>query len=145
MEDLILLERRVTYIEDFIFLSDVEEVWSPTAALSGLGSGVISTGFTHNFWGIGNLDHSQTLTNGTTYYLIYGSQYEPLTYYVGESTLGTLWIETPGTPARIYTMPIRFDATGIYFRPSEQLTNLPVGTSFKFTQALILVGPEDIV
>jgi len=140
--DLTEILNRLTVIESFLYLSDVTELWSPTPSLSGLGAGVIHSGYTYNFWGIGTLDHQQTLTNGTTYYLIYSSQYEPLTFYQGESTIGTLCIETPGTPARTYTMPIRFDATGIYFRPSEQLTNLPVGTTFKFTQALILVTPD---
>ncbi|MCL2574344.1 MAG: hypothetical protein FWE34_07335 [Defluviitaleaceae bacterium] len=149
------LERRVTILEkeivniytiihrleSFIYLSDVEELWSLTPALRGLGSGVIHSGFTYNFWGIGALDHVQTLTNGVRYYLITASQYEPLTYYQGEPTLGTLWIDAPGRA--IETMPIRFDETGIYFIPTTQMTNLPVGTVFKFTQALILVSPDE--
>jgi len=128
---------RIEIIESFLYLSDIIEVWSQLPALLGLGVGIIYSGYTYNFWGIGRLDHVQTLTNGSTYYLITSSQFLPLTYYGGEPTLGTLWIEPPG--AAIITMPIRFDATGIYFIPPSQMTNLPIGTTFKFTQALILV------
>jgi len=138
--EIVKIYSRIAYIESFIYLSDVEQLWSTTPAMFGLGSGVIHSGFTYNFWGIGALDHVQTLTNGATYYLIRANQYEPLSYYQGEPTLGTLWIDEPGSAIR--TMPIRFDASGIYFIPTTQLTNLSVGTTFKFTQALILVTPE---
>jgi len=140
-KEIINIHNEIIRIESFIYLSDVEEVWSLTPAMMGLGAGVIHSGFTYNFWGIGVLDHVQTLTNGSTYYLVTAAQYEPITYYQGEPTLGTLWIDAPGSAIR--TMPIRFDETGIYFIPTTQLTNLPIGTSFKFTQALILVTPDE--
>ncbi|MCL2675434.1 MAG: hypothetical protein FWE84_02430 [Firmicutes bacterium] len=138
-QDIIDINYRISVIESFIYLSDVVEIWSLNPSLSGLGIGVIYAGFTYNFWGIGALDHQQTLTNGNIYYLITSAQYPPLTYYQGDTTIGTLWIETPAHT--VYSFPIRFDATGIYFRPDTQLTNLPVGTTFKFTQTLILVQP----
>jgi len=145
--DLTELENQITniinqinYIEQFIYLSDVIEIWSTAPALIGLGSAVIHSGYTYNFWGIGSLDHQQTLVNGTTYYLINSSQYTELTYYQGDTTIGTLWIETP--TGIVYNMPIRFDDTGIYFTPSNNINNLPIGTTFKFTQALILVNPS---
>ena len=103
-------------------------------------SAVIHAGFTYNFWGIGALNHVQTLTSGVRYYLITSVQYPELLFYQGDTTIGTLWIETPG--GNVYSLPIRFDSTGIYFTPSSNYTNLPVGTTFKFTQALILVTPE---
>lgn len=134
------MNEEITYIKNFIYLSDGTQIWSPTAQLSGLGSAVIHSGYTYNFWGIGALDHQQTLNNGATYYLILSSQYNELTYYSGDTTIGTLWIETPSED--VYTLPIRFDRTGIYFTPTSQMTNLPVGTTFKFTQALILVDPN---
>jgi len=139
-QEIINIKTEIIRIESFIYLSDVEELWSTTPAMMGLGAGVIHSGFTYNFWGIGYLDHVQTLTNGATYYLVRASQYEPLSFYQGTATLGTLWIDIPGSA--IQTMPIRFDNTGIYFIPTTQLTNLPIGTTFKFTQALILVDPE---
>ena len=135
------IENRLTYIENFIYLSNVTEYWSQTAALLGLGCAVIHSGFTYNFWGIGALNHQQTLNNGQTYYLITSAQCPELLFYQGDSTIGTLWIETPG--GSVYSLPIRFDATGIYFTPNSQLTNLPIGTTFKFTQALILVDPDN--
>jgi len=150
------LESRVTYleksvtelyeqvycIEEFIRLSTVTEMWSPTIELSGSGAAVIYSGVTYNFWGTGALDHQQTLNNMTTYYLITSDQYTNLTYYQGEATIGTLWIETPF--GENYALPIRFDNTGIYFTPNIQLTNLPIGTTFKFTQSLILVSPDGL-
>ena len=138
-EEVISITTQITYIENFIYLSGLSQIYSPTLELSGLGAAVIRSGYTYNFWGIGALDHQQTLSNGTTYYLIYGSQYTELEFYEGDTTIGTLWIETP--TGNVYTLPIRFDTTGIYFIPNSQLTNLPMGTTFKFTQALILVDP----
>ncbi len=71
---------------------------------------------------------------------IEGDQYPELANYQGDTTIGTLWIETPA--GVVYSYPIRFDRTGIYFTPNNQLTNLPAGTTFKFTQALILAPPK---
>ena len=136
-EQILDLYEIIRIIEDFIHLSDVIEVWSLTTQLLGLGTGIISSGYTFNFWGIGALNHQQTLTNGTRYNLILSSQFPELLFYQGDTTIGTLWIETP--TGNVYSLPIRFDATGIYFTPMTQLTNLPIGTTFKFTQALILV------
>ena len=130
---------QVQTIEEFIHLSEVTEIWSPTPELSGLGAAVISSGFTYNFWGIGTLNHQQTLNDGQIYYLINSSQYTPLTFYQGDSTIGTLWIEAPPPVASMFSFPLHFDATGIYFTPDTTYANLPVGTSFRFTQALILV------
>jgi len=129
-------------IENFVHLSDVTEIWSLSAELAGAGVAVISSGFTFNFWGIGTLNHPQSLNSGETYYLITGSQFAPLTLYQGDSTIGSLWIETPA--GAVYSLPVRFDATGVYFTPSTTYSNLPVGTSFKFTQALILVSNNAI-
>ena len=127
-------------IEQFLQLSNVTEMWSPTIELSGTGVAVIYSGYTYNFWGIGALDHQQTLNSMTTYYLITSDQYPTLELYQGEATIGTLWVETPF--GETYSLPVRFDNTGVYFTPYAQLTNLPVGTTFKFTQSLILVDPD---
>jgi len=126
-------------LESFVFLSDVVQVWSTTTQLLGAGVGVIHAGFTYNIWGIGALDHQQTLNVGQTYYLIQGSQIPELAWYQGETTLGNLWIETPG--GNVYNLSIRFDSSGIFFTPINQMSNLPIGTVLKFTQALILVDP----
>jgi len=126
-------------IEQFVHLSDVSEIWSNTAEISGLGAAVINSGYTYNFWGIGTLNHQQTLNAGTVYYLIESSQFNPLTFYQGDSTIGTLWIETPAPSSSVFSLPIRFDDTGIYFTPDTTYVNLPVGTIFRFTQSLILV------
>ena len=135
------MSSQINSIEQFVHLSDVTNIWSTTPELSGLGAAVINSGYTYNFWGIGTLNHQQTLNQGTTYYLIDSSQFQPLTYYQGDSTIGTLWIETPEPSSSMYSLPIRFDATGIYFVPDINYLNLPVGTTFRFTQSLILVDP----
>ncbi len=141
-QEVINLQQQITTSQNFIYLSDITYIWSTTTQLLGLGAAVIHSGYTYNFWGIGALDHQQTLSNNTTYYLIHGSQYPELAFYEGDTTISTLWIETPA--GNVYTLPIRFDATGIYFAPNSQLTNLPIGTTFKFTQALILVEPDAV-
>ncbi|MCL2170437.1 MAG: hypothetical protein FWB74_10505 [Defluviitaleaceae bacterium] len=127
-------------IEQFVHLSDVSEMWSVAPELLGLGAAVISSGYNYNFWGIGTLNHQQTFMAKSVYYLVTSDQFEPLTYYQGDSTIGTLWIVTPAPMSESFSMPIRFDETGIYFAPDEELTSLPVGTVFRFTQSLILVG-----
>jgi len=139
-EQLPILFNEISKIERFVHLSDVTSIMSQTAELSGLGVAVISSGYTFNFWGIGTLNHMQTLEAGQTYYLIESSQYEPLSYYQGTATIGTLWIETPGTPISLFSVPIRFDGTGIYFSLDSTYQNLPIGTTFRFTQALVLVN-----
>ena len=135
--DIVTIQKEIINILDFINLSDVSTVWSLTTALSGLGVSIIHSGHTYNFWGVGALDHTQTLTNHIRYNLILGNQFEPLTWYTGDSTIGTLWIETPNGDT--YSSPLRFDQTGIYFMLGNNITNLPPGTTFKFTQALILL------
>ena len=127
-------------IKNFINLSDVTYIWSTMTQLRGLGAGVIHSGYTYNFWGIGALDHVQTLNNSTVYMLITSDQCPELKWYHGESIIGTLWIETP--TGNVSSMPIRFDDIGIYFTPTSNMSNLPIGTTFKFTQALILVPPQ---
>jgi len=140
--EIINLFQQLQDIEEFVHLSDVTEIWSLLPALSGLGAAVITSGYTYNFWGIGTLNHQQTLNMGERYYLIESDRYLPLTHYQGNSTISTLWIETLGPSPAIYSLPIRFDASGIYFTPDATYSNLPAGTTFKFTQALILVSPD---
>lgn len=134
-----LLWAAIYQIQDFIRMSDITEIWTPTPALYGLGVGVIHTGYSYNFWGIGALDHQQTLANNTRYDLIFSTQYEPLTWYQDTLTVGTLWIQTPGGITNM--LPIQFDSTGIYFYTTSNIPNLPVGTTFHFTQPLILIPP----
>ena len=132
------IDNHMQELHDALYLSDIVEIWSQTPELLGLGTAVIRIGFNYNFWGIGALDAPQVLDAGTVYYLAKSSQYTPLTYYQGDSTFGTLWIETPNGSATKY--PIRFNSTGIYIVPDSQLA-LPAGTRFLFTRLLILVEP----
>jgi hypothetical protein len=129
-------------ISHFVHLSEVETISSDTPELAGISVSVIFSGYTYNFWGVGTLSAQQTLTAGQTYMLIDSGQYPPLGFYQGDATIGTLWIETPPPTSNIYYLPIRFGDTGIYFRPPTTYANLPTGTAFKFTQALILVEAE---
>jgi hypothetical protein len=138
--DLASLESRITNIENFVYLANFSEIWSLTPELSGLGIGVIHTGYTHSIWGLGSLNHQQTLVNGEIYYLITSSQYPALLLSQGDAEIGTLWIETP--TGNLYSTPIRFDETGIFFKTNNQLTNLPIGTTFKFAHTLLLVDPD---
>ena len=62
-------------------------------------------------------------------------QYPELAKYSGAATVGTMWLTEPDGTRR--SVPIFFDATGVYFTPAEDIS-LPAGTTFNFTQLLIL-------
>ena len=135
------LQAQVNGIESEITVSEVITIPSPTMALIGLSTSVISIGKQFNLFGTGHLNTGVTLTNGTTYYLLtqnvagYPKQFTPLDYYLGDPAVATLWI-TSGTNA--YSLPLFFDATGAYFRPTTQLTGIQAGATFSFTMLLIL-------
>jgi len=133
------ITNRIENIDQFVHSVDITNLQSQSSELSGLGADVINSGYMYNFWGTGTLDHQQTLNAGSVYYLINSSQFEPLTYYQGTTTEGTLWIETPAPYTEVYSLPISFDATGIYFSPDTSYADLAIGTIFRFTQSLILV------
>ena len=124
-------------IQNFVQLSDTKTFYSPNP-LDGVGVSVIYSGYTYNFWGIGSLNHQQPLTAGQTYYLLTNAQFDTLQLYKGQTTISTLWIEEPN--GNVISLPLRFDGSGIYFRPITNL-DLDAATMFKFTQALILTGP----
>ena len=146
MDTLSQLESRLeTVVEEmrtFVYTSEYTEVWSTDSRLFRLGAGIVRTGITHSFFGIGQLDHTQTLTSGTTYTLILGSQYAPLTWYVGDATYAQMWIDAPGRA--LISIPIHVDASGIKFTMPSQESGLPVGTRIRFTVALVLIPPDGI-
>jgi len=143
------IETNIKNIEHFVFLSDVT-TYRATTTFLGATVSVINAGHTYNFWGSGALTSLVTLSNNTTYYLAYSGQPDPfippalpnripeLVWYQGSSTIGTMWIET-AAGAVIATIPLRFDETGIWFRTTTNIGDIPAGSTFKFTQALILV------
>ncbi|MDL2274284.1 collagen-like protein, partial [Oscillospiraceae bacterium OttesenSCG-928-G22] len=117
--------------------------WSVTArfpvdpTLLGIGVSVITNGYDYNFWGTGSLTNAQTFNEGQAYYLMTASQYPEIAKYTGAPTVGTLWLTEPdGTMTSI---PIYFDNTGVYFTPPQTIS-VPIGTTFSFTQFLILAG-----
>jgi hypothetical protein len=63
------------------------------------------------------------------------AQFSPLDYYLGDPAVCTLWI-TAGSNA--YSLPLRFDGTGIYFTPTTQMSGISAGSTFSFTMLLIL-------
>ncbi|MDR0947550.1 MAG: hypothetical protein LBM87_07415 [Ruminococcus sp.] len=111
-------------------------VYSQTPALQGIGTSIIKTGATYNFWDTGTLTNPVSLNNKQTYYIATSDQIPALKDFKGTPTVTTMWIQEPdGT---LYTQPINIDTTGIYFTPSSSINGLPSGTTFKFTQPLIL-------
>ena len=65
------------------------------------------------------------------------SQYPTLANYTGLPTVGTIWFKQPdGTTISI---TVYFDNTVVYAEPTENIS-LPAGTTFNFTQLLILVS-----
>jgi|GEM_PF-683706 len=131
---------RIQKIEHYLHMSEVTEILSLTPELAGLGAAVIYIGYNYNFWGIGTLIEDVILSEGESYYLIKSDQYEPLTYYQGDPTIGTVWIETPGMSAKKY--PLHFDSSGIYLIPEDDLS-LSAGAKFSFTRGLILVNSNE--
>ena len=132
------LFQQLQAIENFVEPSNVDDFLSPQYELAGLGVSVIHSGYTYNFWGTGTLNSGHSLGTADTYYLLRDYQYAPLQLYQGDPTIGTLWILLPSPPGDVYSVPVRFDGTGIYFNPTMGLPSLPAGTAFRFTQALIL-------
>ncbi|MDR0914346.1 MAG: collagen-like protein [Oscillospiraceae bacterium] len=133
---IVSLENQITNIIHSITPSAVRTVYSDEPALIGIGSSVIQTGSTYNYWGVDTLAAPTSLNNKQTYYIATTDQLPELKDYQGSPTITTMWIVTPN--GNTYTQPVYFDETGVYFTPSSSLNNLPLGTSFKFTQALIL-------
>jgi len=130
---------QVDGLEQFVHLSEINEIWSETLEILGVGAAVICSGYTYNFWGVGALSQPHTLVADVDYYIIDSTQFTPLQQYVGDATIGTLWIDTQTTLPDTFSLPIRFDSTGIYFKLDANY-NLPAGAILRFTQALILVG-----
>jgi len=130
---------QVDGLEQFVHLSEISEIWSETEEILGVGAAVIRSGYTYNFWGIGALSQPQTLVADVDYFIIDSTQFEQLQQYIGAATIGTLWIDTHTVLPDTFSLPIRFDSTGIYFKPDINY-NLPAGAVLRFTQALILVG-----
>jgi len=144
----ISLQDQIHAIETFVQLSEVFTFPAPLPLgesppqVNGLSVSVIQSGYMHNFWGSGSLRHSMNLSNHQTFYLmdmIAPSFYQPLQYYQGTPTIGTLWIQTPS--GTTYTFPLEADAGGIRFTTDQSVNNLPIGTTFRFTLLLILVPP----
>jgi hypothetical protein len=104
--------------------------------LTGIGTSVIEIGDTYNYWGIGDLDNSESLQNGQTYYIATADQFPELADYQGAPTITSLWVQEPGQEP--ISVPAYIDNTGIYFHPTNTLNKLDAGTTFRFTQSLIL-------
>lgn len=122
-------------LKNFVHLSDVRNYMSSTPQLAGLGVSVINSGNTFNFWGTGYLTNAANLSG--TYYIVTSSEAPELAWYQSTATIGTLWIEQMGATT---SYALRFDASGIYVTFQTAQTFTP-GTSFKFTQALVLIPP----
>jgi hypothetical protein len=116
--------------------SAVRTVYAADPVITDIGTSVIQTGNTYNYWGTGELDKQTSLANGQKHYIATAAQLPELADYKGDSTITTMWIQEPD--GSTYTIPVYMDETGIYFTPTNSINNLPAGTSFKFTQSLIL-------
>ena len=136
--ELTTIQNRIDQIQLFNHQTRIYNACSIDEMLLGLCTSAISIGNNYNLWGEGELDTTQDFdARSGPYYLLHASQLPPLECYQGGSTLGTLWIKTPD--GGVYTMPLYFDADGIYF---YNFTMNPIhalaGTTFNYTQLLIL-------
>ena len=132
------LLQNIQIVESFVYMSDVTTIMSETPEFLGLGVSIINLGYKYNFWGIGSLDADDTLVAGNAYYLITGAQFPPLANFMGDPTIGILWIED--LDERLFKYPLHYDGNGIYFTPNITM-NLVAGTKFSFMQMLILIEP----
>ena len=119
-------------------MSDVTTIMSETPEFLGLGVSIINLGYKYNFWGVGSLTDDDTLIPGNVYYLITGEQFPPLANFLGDPTIGILWIED--LDEHLFKYPLHYDGNGIYFTPNTTM-NLVAGTKFSFMQMLILINP----
>jgi hypothetical protein len=130
------LETMVKNIIQEITPSEIRTQYTNDPTIVGVGTSVIKTGSTYNYWGIDSLANDISLDNKKKYVIMTSDQFPELKDYQGSPTITTMWIVTPD--GLTYQQPVYFDSTGIYFTPSSTLNKLPAGTEFKFTQALIL-------
>lgn len=137
--DIVNINNKITEIENFIFVSEFVEVFSTDLRLSHLGVGVVRTGITHSFFGIGALDHTQTLAGGTVYTLMTSAQYPPLALYVGTPTYTQGWLVSP-TGTVLATMPVLLDGTSVRFVLDSQKPGVPANSTVRFTVALALIS-----
>jgi len=135
-QDITNIRNEISQIQLSLEISDVRTRMSTTSMMMGLGASAISIGPTFNFWGVGTLTSNQSWTQ-TNIYLVTPAQFPELAWYQGDPTIGTVWFSSGGTGVP-QAVPIYIDHTGIYIRPANQI-NVNAGTTFKFTQALILV------
>jgi hypothetical protein len=137
------LENVVINLAAAITPSPVRTMYTATTPLSGIGTSVIQTGSTFNYWGIGSLNNPSSLNNKQMYYIATVDQFPELRNYQGDPTVTTLWIVEPdGTT---YSLPVNIDSTGIYFRPQNNISNLSPGTTFRFTQPIVLTNSSPIL
>jgi hypothetical protein len=115
-------------------------VKSNDSALRGAGTSVIQTGDSFVYWGYDTITNGTNLNNGQKYYLATSDQFPELKNYQGAPTITTMWIVEPD--GSTYTQPLYFDSTGIYFTPSSNINHLDGGTTFRYTQSLILSEPS---
>jgi len=136
------LVKRLEIVEDFIDSTDYWEIPSPT--YPGIVIGVLRTGKTYNFWGMGAYDGSLgeiPQVRGQSYEVIPASLFLPLGLYIGDPTYGTMFqVRTYASSSEAVSpaMPIMFDGTGIRYIYLGEGNGVMEGTEFKFTQPLIL-------
>ena len=133
------IETNISLIKQDIEISDVRTAMSTTNSMMGLGASVISIGPTYNYWGVGTLNSGQSWGQ-TNIFLVTPTQFPELAWYQGDPTIGTAWFSSGGSGVP-QSIPVFIDAKGIYIHPNSNI-NVSAGTTFKFTQALILVNPN---
>jgi len=102
--------------------------------------GVIWSGYTYNFWLISPDPNTRSISlpaNVKTY-LLQTSDFEPLGWYQGQTTFGTMWCL--GSNGNYTPLPVMFDHDGIYVTPTNN--SFSSLANVKFTQTLILTPPN---
>ena len=140
-ESITQIKQDIYDLKTFVYESEYTEIFATDSRLRNWGVGVVRTGITHSFFGIGKLAPPAHSLGSGTYTLITADQYPPLKLYVGDTTYTQMWIDDPTPTTALITLPVKIDQTGIYFTVPSTFSNLQPNTLLRFTVALVLL-PE---
>ena len=107
--------------------------------------GVIWSGYTYNFWLISPENGTTnprllSFSQNVVYRLLRSEDFDPLTWYQGQATFGTVWCDSGNSTTSTFTaIPVMIDHSGLYIKPTTSMNNI---RNMKFTQTLILTPPD---
>ena len=135
LDEICKLQNQIAAINTELEVSTLSAVSTRDTTFAGITTSILSQGEKYNLWGSGSTTSGGSLANGQTYYIMTGSDFAPLSYYQGSSSITTMWLHSGSND---YSFPLRFDTTGIYFTCPTGGVSFTAGATLGFTQTLIL-------